>query len=134
MRWITRDPSLFEGGVNVYEYVGGNPVMKVDPSGLNPIDEMMGGIGDFYRNWKEMRDKNTKGIDKFYHCMAHCESSRRGNTGTGTAYLLGECREVYGTFKGDPKNDADADRQANWTGIEAGVTKKSCEMSCAKLK
>lgn len=33
-RWITRDPAGLEGGLNVYEYCGDNPVMNVDPSGL----------------------------------------------------------------------------------------------------
>ncbi len=38
MRWLTRDPIHYEGGVNLYEYVGSDPVNWVDPSGLNPIE------------------------------------------------------------------------------------------------
>ena len=34
MRWTTRDPILFDGGENLYEYVKGNPVRFVDPDGL----------------------------------------------------------------------------------------------------
>ena len=34
MRWISRDPIGYEGGVNLYEYVGGRPIRFVDPSGL----------------------------------------------------------------------------------------------------
>lgn len=33
-RWMSRDPIGLEGGVNVYEYCGGNPVMFADPSGF----------------------------------------------------------------------------------------------------
>ena len=33
-RWVTRDPIGFAGGVNLYGYCGGNPVGRVDPSGL----------------------------------------------------------------------------------------------------
>jgi RHS repeat-associated protein len=36
-RWTSRDPIGLDGGVNVYQYCGGNPVMYADPSGLqNP--------------------------------------------------------------------------------------------------
>ncbi len=33
-RFISEDPIGHEGGLNLYAYVGGNPVMAVDPSGL----------------------------------------------------------------------------------------------------
>jgi RHS repeat-associated protein len=33
-RWISRDPIGEAGGINLYGYVGGNPVMYVDPLGL----------------------------------------------------------------------------------------------------
>ena len=36
-RWISRDPIGLEGGVNVYAYCGGNPVMSADPSGLDAL-------------------------------------------------------------------------------------------------
>ncbi len=33
-RFISEDPAGFQGGLNLYAYVGGNPLMLVDPSGL----------------------------------------------------------------------------------------------------
>jgi len=41
-RFISEDPIGFEGGLNLYAYVGGNPVMAVDPDGHNPL--LIGGL------------------------------------------------------------------------------------------
>ncbi len=35
-RWMTRDPIAEDGGVNLYEYCGNDPINKTDPSGLTP--------------------------------------------------------------------------------------------------
>ncbi|MDD2942933.1 MAG: hypothetical protein PHC51_08225 [bacterium] len=40
MRWLSRDPILYDGGDNVYAYVEGNPVGWVDPDGLAPVKNM----------------------------------------------------------------------------------------------
>ncbi|PYL63716.1 MAG: hypothetical protein DMF25_09645, partial [Verrucomicrobia bacterium] len=33
-RWISRDPIEEDGGINLYEYVGSNPLSRIDPFGL----------------------------------------------------------------------------------------------------
>jgi RHS repeat-associated protein len=35
-RFISEDPIGFDGGLNLYAYVGGNPILLVDPFGLSP--------------------------------------------------------------------------------------------------
>jgi RHS repeat-associated protein len=41
-RWLSRDPIEEAGGINLYSYVGGNPMMYVDPLGLAPGDAPAG--------------------------------------------------------------------------------------------
>ena len=49
-RWLSRDPIGERGGVNLYGYVGGDPVNRVDPSGLAPKDRYYGLPMKFW-NW-----------------------------------------------------------------------------------
>jgi hypothetical protein len=40
-RFISEDPIGFDGGLNLYAYVGGNPIMAVDPSGLVDVPGLL---------------------------------------------------------------------------------------------
>ncbi len=40
-RWISRDPIGEAGGTNLYGYVGGNPLNRVDPLGLAPVEDYL---------------------------------------------------------------------------------------------
>jgi RHS repeat-associated protein len=42
-RWLSRDPIEENGGLNLYEYVGGNPATHTDTNGENPL--LVIGIG-----------------------------------------------------------------------------------------
>jgi RHS repeat-associated protein len=48
-RWLTRDPLGQDAGINLYTYVGGNPVDLIDPLGLDWLDDLSNfsaGFGD----------------------------------------------------------------------------------------
>jgi len=36
-RWLALDPIGEAGGINLYQFVGNDPVNQADPDGLNPI-------------------------------------------------------------------------------------------------
>ncbi len=42
-RFVSEDPIGLRGGINVYAYVGGNPVRFRDPSGNGPLGRALGG-------------------------------------------------------------------------------------------
>ncbi len=45
-RFISEDPIGFQGGLNLYAYVGGNPLILVDPSGLGSTEAFNSTQGD----------------------------------------------------------------------------------------
>ena len=82
-RWMTRDPISYEGGINVYAYVGNNPVNRVDPYGLDWVD-----VGsNFFGGWG---DGLTFGLTKFAREYIGLQ------LGIGDAnIMIDECGNIY---------------------------------------
>jgi RHS repeat-associated protein len=55
-RWLSRDPIWESGGVNLYGYVGGDPVSYYDPYGLSKYDKLYGIPRQFW-NWYHKKIK-----------------------------------------------------------------------------
>lgn len=166
-RFISEDPIGFGGGINFYAYVRNDPINKSDPFGLEEdglwsrakevvhkayeavkdyVEDFSGGVDDFYRNKQTMIDANTKGVDKYYHCMANCEATQRGPGGEAAAKLLSVAREVRdfpinvapkdwhgkGLPLSESWKDINEDLDADRAGQEAGRGGKICHAGCSQ--
>jgi RHS repeat-associated protein len=162
--WLNRDPIEEKGGLNLYGFVGNTPLNRIDPFGLEDgnlwqgiLEEGDGCNGtvssELKRTYNEMKEKNVRGTDQFFHCLAACRAVRAAtsrccggreraqgivrkalNTKEIRDYLL----NVIGLY-GDKRlshdemmKDIERDKAANELGINAPKD-KSCEQSCISL-
>ena len=58
------------------------------------ISQILGTIYDFGKNYYNMRMDNTVGGDKYFHCKANFEATRRGATGKSLAAIISNAREL----------------------------------------
>jgi hypothetical protein len=86
-----------------------------------------------WKQYQEMRDANTIGADKYFHCVAHCNATSLGDIGEFISDMFGELREwLDENVKGDPRAACDADREANKRGRRGAG--KNCKEECAALR
>ena len=100
-------------------------------------------LGVMWENYQEMRDRNFRCADRYYHCMAHCEATPKGPAGTATSHVVGAGREaidfrtnIYNPRKqmdpGSSWKDCSADMAADAQG-RARNGQATCREQCKSL-
>lgn len=84
-----------------------------------PANEARGAGDDFWDNYNAMRSEARDGADKYFHCKANCEASKRGVVGELVAWGISNGREIYDRFKGDTAQQSACDQEANEWGRDA---------------
>jgi RHS repeat-associated protein len=140
---------------HLYACVHNNPVITFDPFGLylppqawpqppplppSPPDDWydpLQAAACFCKNYRDMRKANTIGADKYFHCLAHCCSAKKG--AKQTAAIIGLARELCDICRNKSDNllkeflDSMSDMEANQHGLNCPKD-KSCKDWCAKYR
>jgi RHS repeat-associated protein len=93
--------------------------------------------GDFISNYMDMRDANTIGADKFFHCKANCLAAQRGAGGQFVGEVISNGREWFDmNIKGDSALSSVADQQANRFGRAQGAANpnQACTGLCGPFR
>lgn len=98
------------------------------------ISEPFKAAKDLWSNYQSMKEANTIGADKYFHCVGHCEASREGSAGVIVSQLLGDAREVFDFLvKLDSRAECRADLAANQTGRSSNSS-VSCKDACSQFR
>lgn len=103
----------------------------VDYYRKSKVGQTVGTVSDFASNYDDMRDANTIGADKYFHCKANCEASKRGENGQKAAEVLSDARETFDQkVKGDKPAASVEDQKANKYGRDSHKNHESCSDTC----
>ena len=112
-RFISEDPIGFDGGVNFYSYVEGNPVSWIDPWGLHHYTPTAG-------------ERANEDVERWLACMDRCTNmdlavtaGREGGHSTGSAHETGQACDL-GKNSNPGLDPATAERCFNQCGTEIG--------------
>jgi peptidoglycan hydrolase-like protein with peptidoglycan-binding domain len=100
-------------------------------------------VGDFVKNRQDMVKEGRIGADKYFHCKANYEATKRGKDGEIAAHILRNARELlwlpkeaYKTGLKRAIDDSRQDQEANRHGRDASKTDKygSVQEACSKYR
>jgi RHS repeat-associated protein len=142
-RFISEDPIGFEDGPNVYAYVGSNPVLRTDPTGLFRTWADWGTCFSDFKACKVKRlcairaermvirvyggDTDGARSNAFKHCFVSCCISKK----------VGPCRTETNTtahekYPGNPPRDLYMDLRNNYRGMTGAIAfpERGCRRIC----
>ena len=152
-RYITQDPIGLAGGWNVYRYAGNEPVIHIDPKGLDIIETsadtaligmpfglagllLASNIADNSYQFGMEMDFNVGGLhngaaDALRHCHWMCSMTK--NFGSFIANQVGQNHEAAGNRADipQPKSEELMDKANNTVGVFCGNSSEAaCSDSC----
>ncbi|RLW10151.1 hypothetical protein DV515_00002465 [Chloebia gouldiae] len=85
------------------------------------VRDAAGGAGDMFRAYKDMREANYKGADKYFHARGNYDAARRGPGGAWAARVISDARENWQSgVSGRGAEDTRLDQEANAWGRSGG--------------
>ncbi|KFP26103.1 Serum amyloid A protein, partial [Colius striatus] len=80
------------------------------------------GARDMYRAYRDMREANYIGADKYFHARGNYDAARRGPGGAWAAEVISDLREKWQSdVSGRGAEDSQADQEANRWGRNGGT-------------
>ena len=110
-RWVNRDPIVYRGGMNRYDYVGTRPTFYTDPTGLYALTNCAKVYDDCMKPVMDKFEKCLKRADQGFGVRSMCLIIQIAGE-AGCAMLQASCeetqeflREIIPDFSQDPLRD-----------------------------
>ncbi|XP_042738092.1 serum amyloid A protein-like [Lagopus leucura] len=89
--------------------------------GFKFMKDAAGGTQDMWRAYRDMRDANYIGADKYFHARGNYDAARRGPGGAWAAKAISDARELWQSgISGRGAEDTRLDQEANEWGRRGG--------------
>ncbi|XP_015719668.1 serum amyloid A protein-like [Coturnix japonica] len=90
-------------------------------SGFKFVRDAAGGARDMWRAYRDMREANYIGADKYFHARGNYDAARRGPGGAWIAKVISDAREGWQSgVSGRGAEDTRLDQEANAWGRSGG--------------